>query len=431
MKQYFSFFASLICLAVIVSSCSDEDNTGTKPFVGSKIISMNIKAKTDKGQQHVKGITPDRGGFDNVYTPDYIYIHKKGSNDVIEVPVYRYSCDETECDKGFRYHIDVREDGSATIIPFDANDEQIESKTLELSPGDSVYFSSWPTNDWTLPDEQISVYNEATLYYRKNDINKEIYRSVSNFSINDLTKNNNNLQIQRGCACFNVLGLFYDPKQEDKFGETTTYLFNENTFQSVMGSPSSTWYIKVMIGGDSFTNTFDYNTNKSTGDTSGGYYTSGDSELFTSGNKDQSMYLPFSLEQFGQGKVNYRGAGYYTRTNNELFTPVTGEAINVYILVKHWTGEGEPSEEWLKNDNGALRTLVDLDAYSSKPTNNSFYTIGLLMDIRQFKAAWDAAGGDEASEEAAGAASIASKGLSTAGVRDFTLPDARVVFEAY
>lgn len=59
-----------------------------------------------------------------------------------------------------------------------------------------------------------------------------------------------------------------------------------------MGSPSSTWYIKVMIGGDSFTNTFDYNTNKSTGDTSGGYYTSGDSELFTSGNKDQSMYLP-------------------------------------------------------------------------------------------------------------------------------------------
>ena len=89
MKQYFSFFASLICLAVIVSSCSDEDNTGTKPFVGSKIISMNIKAKTDKGQQHVKGITPDRGGFDNVYTPDYIYIHKKGSNDVIEVPVYR------------------------------------------------------------------------------------------------------------------------------------------------------------------------------------------------------------------------------------------------------------------------------------------------------------------------------------------------------
>lgn len=85
-----------------------------------------------------------------------------------------------------------------------------------------------------------------------------------------LQKTTINLQIQRGCACFNVLGLFYDPTQEDKFGETTTYLFNENTFQSVMRSPSSTWYIKVMIGGDSFTNTFDYNNNKSTGDTSGG-----------------------------------------------------------------------------------------------------------------------------------------------------------------
>lgn len=53
------------------------------------------------------------------------------------------------------------------------------------------------------------------------------------------------------------------------------------------------------------------------------------------------------------------------------------------------------------------------------------------MDIRQFKAAWNDAGGDKASEEAAGAASIASKGLSTAGVRDFTLPDAKVVFKAY
>ena len=55
----------------------------------------------------------------------------------------------------------------------------------------------------------------------------------------------------------------------------------------------------------------------------------------------------------------------------------------------------------------------------------------MLIDVQQFKAAWNDAGGDKASEEAAGAASIASKGLSTAGVRDFTLPDAKVVFEAY
>ena len=46
--------------------------------------------------------------------------------------------------------------------------------------------------------------------------------------------------------------------------------------------------------------------------------------------------------------------------------------------------------------------------------------MGLMMDIRQFKAAWDAAGGDAAAGTRA-----------MGGLREFTLEDAKVVYEVY
>ena len=51
------------------------------------------------------------------------------------------------------------------------------------------------------------------------------------------------------------------------------------------------------------------------------------------------------------------------------------------------------------------------------PVNNGFYTLGLAMDINQFKNAWEAAGGD---------AAVATK---SGGVREFTLEDAITIFE--
>lgn len=171
MKRYFYLIAGLLCFAVTVSSCSDDDSFGKKPFVGSKIMDMKIHTAATENEKLLKGLNATQDAFDEYYTPDSIFLHKKGSDEVIQLPVYSYNCDNIDCDKGFRYHIDVDEDGNATIIPLDADGEQI-SEALQLKAGDEVYLSSWSKDEWALPDEQVSSYDEGTLYYRKKDTGK-------------------------------------------------------------------------------------------------------------------------------------------------------------------------------------------------------------------------------------------------------------------
>ncbi len=434
MKRYFYLIAGLLCFAATISSCSDDDSLGKKPFVGSKIMDMKIHTAAAENEQQLKGLNPTQDAFDDKYTPDSIFLHKKGSDDVIQLPVYSYNCDNIDCEKGFRYHIDVDEDGNATIIPLDADGEQI-SEALQLKAGDEVYLSSWSKDEWALPDEQVSSYDEGTLYYRKKDTNVELYRSSSDYSISNLCDDNFSVQMERGCAAFNVVGLFYDSDNlittgydEEGNPDAYMYTFDPAKFTEEMESPLSTWYIKLMIGGESLTDAFNYSSNTSTGNTLGGYYTSGDSKLFEEGDQDQSKYLPFSIRMFGAGRVQYSAPGYYTSKGNELFTPVTGEPIKAYVLIKHWTGTGKPTDEWLLSDNGALMTEIDLHGYSN-PQNNNFYTIGLLMPFKLLKQAWENAGGDAAAEAAAGSAPILSKGINNAGIRRVEFKGATVIYE--
>ena len=99
------------------------------------------------------------------------------------------------------------------------------------------------------------------------------------------------------------------------------------------------------------------------------------------------------------------------------FTPTTGdEEINVYILIKHWEGDGEPDEAWLTSDDNALFTKMNLTGYGKiTPKNNNFYILGLLMDIRQFKKAWD------------NASQTATKAIGA--MRYFDLENAKVIYE--
>jgi hypothetical protein len=55
------------------------------------------------------------------------------------------------------------------------------------------------------------------------------------------------------------------------------------------------------------------------------------------------------------------------------------------------------------------------------PVNNCFYILGLLMDIRQFKIAWDEAKKDLSKLPA----------RNRENLRYFTIPDAKVVCETY
>lgn len=421
MKRLFPLFIiDLLFSVVMLSSCTNDDNAVTPAEPGVYTIDMAVDAQRETSKS-TRGIE-NNSNFDVNYDPDTIYLHQKDGNGVLAFPLYSYTNSEgQQCNKGFRYRIEVKEDNSATITPIDATDNYLET-SLELSSGAEVYFSSLESDDWTLPDEQIIESNDDRLYLRKNDINKEIYRSAADFSITDLTTSGP-VVIHRACAAFNLVGLFYDGEElgsldEEEGGYAS---LTDDEFTEIMGSEPSTWYIKIITGGPAFTNQYDLSNQQSTGDREGGYYSSGDSDLFEQGSEDANKYLPLTNRNYNYSPdIMLQGFGYYTRTGNQLFTPVTGGEAHVYIRIKHWTGSGEPTNEWLLDDTGALQTEVDMGG-TTVPANNSFHIYGLLMDIRQFQSAWESAGGDAA----------ANATRSTGGMRTFTLKDAKVVCETF
>lgn len=421
MKRLFPLFIiDLLFSVVMLSSCTNDDNAVTPAEPGVYTIDMAVDTQRETSKS-TRGIE-NNSNFDGNYDPDTIYLHQKDGNGVLAFPLYSYTNSEgQQCNKGFRYRIEVKDDGSATITPIDPTYNYLET-SLELSSGAEVYFSSLESDDWTLPDEQIIENNDNRLYLRKNDINKEIYRSAADFSITDLTTSGP-VVIHRACAAFNLVGLFYDGEElgsldEEEGGYAS---LTDDEFTEIMGSDPSTWYIKIIIGGPAFTNQYDLSNQQSTGDREGGYYSSGDSDLFEQGSEDANKYLPLTNRNYNYSPdIMLQGFGYYTRTGNQLFTPVTGGEAHVYIRIKHWTGSGEPTDEWLLDDTGALQTEVDMGG-TTVPANNSFHIYGLLMDIRQFQSAWESAGGDAA----------ANATRSTGGVRTFTLKDAKVVCETF
>lgn len=421
MKRLFPLFIiDLLFSVVMLSSCTNDDNAVTPAEPGVYTIDMAVDAQRETSKS-TRGIE-NNSNFDGNYDPSTIYLHQKDGNGVLAFPLYSYTNSEgQQCNKGFRYRIEVKEGGSATITPIDSTYNYLET-SLELSSGAEVYFSSLESDDWTLPDEQITDSGNNTLYLRKNDINKEIYRSTADFFITDLT-NSGPVVIHRACAAFNLVGLFYDGEElgsldEEEGGYAS---LTDDEFTEIMGSDPSTWYIKIIIGGPAFTNQYDLSSQQSTGDREGGYYSSGDSDLFEQGSEDANKYLPLTNRNYNYSPdIMLQGFGYYTRTGNQLFTPVTGGEAHVYIRIKHWTDSGEPTDEWLLDDTGALQTEVDMGG-TTVPANNSFHIYGLLMDIRQFQSAWESAGGDAA----------ANATRSTGGVRTFTLKDAKVVCETF
>ena len=421
MKRLFPLFIiDLLFSVVMLSSCTNDDNAVTPAEPGVYTIDMAVDAQRETSKS-TRGIE-NNSNFDGNYDPDIIYLHQKDGNGVLAFPLYSYTNSEgQQCNKGFRYRIEVKDDGSATITPIDSTYNYLET-SLELSSGAEVYFSSLESDDWTLPDEQIIESNDDRLYLRKNDINKEIYRSAADFSITDLTTSGP-VVIHRACAAFNLVGLFYDGEElgsldEEEGGYAS---LTDDEFTEIMGSDPSTWYIKIITGGPAFTNQYDLSNQQSTGDREGGYYSSGDSDLFEQGSEDANKYLPLTNRNYNYSPdIMLQGFGYYTRTGNQLFTPVTGGEAHVYIRIKHWTGSGEPTNEWLLDDTGALQTEVDMGG-TTVPANNSFHIYGLLMDIWQFQSAWESAGGDAA----------ANATRSTGGMRTFTLKDAKVVCETF
>lgn len=445
MKRIITFIIIFACFFISFISCTDKDDTTTIEQVepGVYYVEMDLSPMVGFATKGVQ----DNNDFDTNYDPDFIYLHKIGKDEKLLFPVYN-NCPNPSggtC-RGFSYRMEVDEDGNATITPKNA-DGTYGSTSIKLSKDETCYFSSWPTDDWQLNENQISKEQWASdpenpyyFYYRDKNINKEIYRSSDNLTISDLNSNSE-LHIKRACAGFNVFGLFYDTNSKiiNDFDGGITYEMNRDKFFNVMESNPEEWYIKIYIGGTCYPDYFDIENKSAISNLPNGYYSSGDADKFNNNKIDNQQFLQFSGRSFSQGETKYQSYGYYTKAatetqpGNHLFTPVTETSpVYIYILIKHWLGDGEPTEEWLKSDIGALQTTIVQGDESIIPINNNFYTLGLLMDLTQFKKAWEEAGGDEGqknAEEAASGSTSATMTRSPSGapVREFKLKDAKII----
>lgn len=436
---------------MITASCTDNsinNNVSSQPIEpGIYYVGMTLGTIQENA---TKGVV-DNQYFDNIYEYDYIYLHKTEATgtEPTKIRLSVWNCEECEENqKGIRYRICVQEDGSARITPIyvdeDGNYQHDENHYIDLAPNETCYFSSWETDGWQLDNNQIStetVGDESYhFFYRNQKNNREIYRSESEYGIEDLSQDGN-MALVRACAGFSLVGLFYDSTNGQEWDDDGTMYYNMTSqqFETIMEDSPEDWYIKIYIGGESFPNYYNIKTGEASV-VENGYYSSGDGGKYVEEDVDTQQYLPFSSRLYLQGTGMYRGYGYYTRTSEEgtnpeignyLFTPVTGEEVSVYILIKHWTGEDgtDPDDMWLESDEGALQTKVNLSNTSAiYPGNNFYYTMGLLMDINTFKAAWDDSGGDNWQQ---GTSAVSTKSPSGATVREFTLKDAIVICDVY
>lgn len=425
MKKHLLFFTTSLLLFLITTiSCTDKGNPLEEIKPGSYTIETIVHAIKDEAES--RGINNSNTDFDVVYDPDYIYLHIVGSEETVYIPLYTFQCTENTTCKCFRYHIDVYEDGHAKLTPIKI-DGTHASESLTIPKGASCYFSSVEKSVWKLDDDQIyrKTDPDHVLYRQKDEINKEIYRSIDNFSISQLTNNIDDLLMGRACAAFTALGLFYDAEKLNNNPIIPIISFTDQEFKNIMGDTPDKWYIKIYIGGSPFVSGYNIGTQNIQSDNvlnDYGYYCTGPfSNNDTDNSKSNNQFVSFKDTYHGLSNYFLQCWGYHSSTNMRLLTPVLNDEkriLNVYILIKHWEGEGEPTTEWLTDDSDALYTRMSItgDIY---PYNNCFYTLGLLMDIRQFKAAWE------------GAKRPSSQTRNAKGMRYFELKDAKVIVEKH
>ena len=378
MKKYLSFivFGLFCCMLTIVSCTKESDgNDVIKPF--AKKVEMVIHAAVDdaKAKSSSRGFLPGYDDFDSVYDPLSVFLHIVGSDASVELPLTTKTCSGEEC-RCFSYYYELFEDGSAKITPYLVNG-QLASTSLDIPANSKLYFSSIPEAVWELPEGSVveqTVPGYEYTYYQRGAVNKEVYRSIEEYSTEQMAGEIESVIMGRGCASFTLFSVLYDGDEMNKKPNGGYISLTGSEFSKIMGSDPSTWYIKLFIGGPAFTDKYDMGEMKSVGVNPNGFYTTGD-------------YIPLNEMEYGNNKYWFGGFGYLTLNGNQLLVPTTGGEVEIYVFIKHWEGEGNPDTEWLESDKEALYTQIKLDA-ESHPRNNNFYTYGLFMNIVQFQKAW-------------------------------------------
>ena len=421
MRKTILLICHLILFLTIFISCEKNENNQGQTMSGNYTIQKFIHAIANETQS--RGINKANDNFNDVYDPDYIYLHIVGSQEALYIPLYTVNCGTKEECKCFSYNINVLENGDAIVTPIIDDKGTLASKGLSIPNGSSCYFSSVPESIWELDQEQIIPKQNHVFYKRDDATNKEIYRSEGNYSIAELTNIADDLIMNRACTAFTVFCLLYDGEEmSEKEGGLVT--LTEEEFQSHLQSPSNQWYMKIYLGGNSFITEYNLGTMDKEGDNeyNYGYYSTGD---FSTVNKN-CQFNQFTVKEVAYTSFYYTGIGYRSNNKIRLLTPTLGNDLDAYVLIKKWEGSGEPSEDWLASDEDALYTKIKLADYT-KPENGYFYILGLLLDVEEFNRVWI----EKNKQKKEAANNPASASRSANGMHYFELENAKVICESY
>ena len=421
MKIVFLHIFNILLFLTIFISCTRNENHPENIIPGNYTIQKFIHAINNETQS--RGINKANDNFNDIYDPDYIYLHIVGSKNSLYIPLYTTNCGTKEECKCFSYNINILENGDAIVTPIIDDKETLGPKGLLIPNGSSCYFSSVPESIWELDQEQIIPKQNHVFYKRDDETNKEIYRSEENYSIADLTNEVDDLIMNRACTGFTVFCLLYDGEEmNDK--ESGLVTLTESEFQSHLQSPSSQWYMKIYLGGSSFITKYNIGTMNKEGDNeyNYGYYSTGS---FSSEHKN-CLFNQFDVKEAAYTSFYYTGIGYRSNNKIRLLTPTLDNDLDAYVLIKKWEGSGEPTEDWLASDEDALCTKIKLADYT-KPENGYFYILGLLLDVEEFNRVWIEM--NKQKQETVNSPALASR--TTNGMHYFELKDAKVIVEKY
>ena len=389
MKVLYSI--SITCVIILgVIACTDKHEANyniPKVEPGLYTIELGLNTKTEA---NTRGF--DEGGFDGVYENNIIYIHsvdadRQGEHISVQIPIIK----DVE-NKGFiKYQIQINEDNSYTIIPYKDNESLISDSKTYFEAGTKVYFASSNKTIWEINKADHLGSNVDSNIFKQEitdtdqikEIEKELYRSMSNYTVEDLINLNGSLKVTRLCGLFDAFSFVtdmateLDPEASDNFRELTSEKFKE-----IMGDEYKNWYMKIYLG-PCFTEKYNIETGT---DITGKY------AFFVT---NAGKYIPFSRYRDGEVQAPYQGYGggndylhpliapFDTRSTNNPnnITGYNRNRLSLYIYIKHWEGEGQPEQDWYTSDTGAKYYRYTKSYNESTLEYNVRSKIGVVMDV--------------------------------------------------
>lgn len=332
--------------AVSLAACSDSDEMpqDNSAVNGIKQVGENeyvVTVGTEaSGSADSRGINPTNNTFDNNYDPNVLYVHSTKSDN--NRKVLTFSLGEN---KSFSFRIRKNDDGSFALSSdvvnlIDTSNDNAE----EYASDETVYFSSWLTDEWSNTVEsdpvQVGENNYISVMFLQertsNPINnwREIYRSAGivggtdlNYDADELLGlggSANDIVVMRRVVSGYMNGvIFTDLANEQHVSDATVW----NSIITDEKGQLDDWTIRLYLG--EFPTS--YNLCTSTNGTGKAYYAA------NKGEKRDFEYATYTTGGLGGTEGGYSGYGLLT-DKDYLLTPVAEDRTNplkAYILVNN------------------------------------------------------------------------------------------------